>query len=57
MDILDLRITHFENTFIPNETKNVFVYRIRHKLKELGKSFVFVLVDKAANNIVVVKRK
>jgi hypothetical protein len=28
------------------------VSRIKHKLKELGKSFVFVPADKAANNVI-----
>jgi len=50
MDIMDLRITHFENTFIPNQSKSLSFSRIKHKLKE---SFVFVPADKAANKIVV----
>ena len=53
MDIVDLRITHFENSFIPNLTKNMSVSKIKHKFKGLGKSFVFLPSDKAANNVVV----
>ena len=30
----------------------ICVSRIKHKLKELGKSFVFVPADKAANNVI-----
>ena len=55
MDIVDLRITHFENTFIHNQIKkNPSRSMIIPKLKELGKYFVVVPVDKATNNVVVV---
>jgi hypothetical protein len=41
MDIVDFRIIHFENIFIPNLKRSLKVSRIRHKLNELGKYFVF----------------
>ena len=40
MDIVDFRIIHFENIFIPNLKRSLNVSRIRHKLKELGKYLV-----------------
>ena len=41
MDIVDFRIIHFKNIFIPNLKRSLEVSRIRHKLKELGKYFIF----------------
>ena len=41
MDIVDFRIIHFENIFIPNLKRSLNVSRIRHKLKELGNNFVY----------------
>ena len=42
MNILDLQITLYEKTFIPNKTKtNLSVSVNKHQLKELGASVVF----------------
>ena len=54
MRIVDVRINYFKDHFtLHNKDKNS-VTRIKQKLKEIGKDFVFVQADKAANNIVVV---
>ena len=39
--IVDFRIIHFEKIFIPNLKRSLKVSSIRHKLKELGKYFIF----------------
>lgn len=57
IDIVEIRITHFETIFIQNLAKYLAVSRNKYKLKELSKSFVFIPADKAANNIVAVWRK
>ena len=50
MNILDLQITLFEKTSIPNKTKtNMSVSMNKH---QLGASFVFATVDKAAYTVV-----
>jgi len=54
IDIVDFRITHFETIFIQNLAKYLAVSRIKYKLKEFSKSFVFIPANKAANNIVAV---
>ena len=53
MEIVDVRIKHHETNYKHLNTKAP-ISRIKNKLKELGKEFVFVPADKAANNVVVV---
>ena len=53
MEIVDVRIKHHETNYKHLNTKTP-ISRIKNKLKELGKEFVFVPADKAANNVVVV---
>ena len=45
-----------EHSTLNNNHKNP-ISRIKHKLKELAKKFVFVPADKAANYIIIVWRK
>ena len=52
IDIIDFRITYFDNSLIVDQAKNVSVSRIKHKLKELSKCFAFVLVDTNINVVV-----
>ena len=54
MNIVDIRIQHFKDHFTLNNNRNKPISRIKHKLKELAKEFVFVPADKAANNIIIV---
>ena len=54
MQIVDIRIQHFKEHFTINPYNNKPISRIKHKLKELAKEFVFVPADKAANNIIIV---
>ena len=54
MKIVDIRIEHYENSFEYHNKPSNYISRIKHKLKELGKKFVFVPADKASNNIIVV---
>ena len=53
MDIVAFQITHLENGFIQNQTKNMPVSISKNKLKELSKYFVFVPADKGTNNVVI----
>ena len=53
MEIVDLRIDHYSNTYKEDDTK-LSLSRIKYKLKKLKTEFVFVPADKAANNIIVV---
>ena len=57
MKIVDIRIEHFKQHFHPQNKPKNHISRIKNKLKEFGKEFVFVPADKAANNIIVVCRK
>ena len=54
MKIVDIRIQHFKEHFTINNNHKKPISRIKHKLKELAKKFVFVPADKAANNIIIV---
>ena len=56
MNIIDNRIKHFEDHFTDNQHQSRFS-RIKHKLKELSKDFVFVPADKLANEIIIICRK
>ena len=53
MEIVDVRIKDHETNYKHQNVKTS-ISRIKNKLKELGKEFVFVPADKAANNVVVV---
>ena len=53
MDIVAFQITHLENGFIQNQTKNMPVSISKNKLKELSKYFVFVPANKGTNNVVI----
>ena len=50
MKIVDIRIQHFKEHFTINNNHNKPISRIKHKLKELAKEFVFVPADKADVN-------
>jgi len=53
MNIVGLRFTDFENSSEPNITNNLSFTRIKHKLNELGKSFVLVPAHKATNSVAI----
>ena len=53
MAIVDIRIKHHETNYICIDNQQPLT-KIKTKLKELGKKFVFVPADKAANNVVIV---
>ena len=53
MEIVDTRIDHYSNTYT-EENNTIPFSRLKYKLKNLGKEFVFVPADKAANNVIVV---
>ena len=57
MKIVDIRIRHFEQHFRHDNNNKYTISRIKKKLTEFGKEFVFVPADKAANNIIIVCRK
>ena len=52
MEIVDLRIDHYSNTYKEDNTK-LSLSRIKYKLKQHKTEFVFVPADKAANNVIV----
>ena len=54
MKIVDIRLQHFKEHLTLNNNHKNPISRIKHKLKELAKEFVFVPADKAANNIIIV---
>ena len=54
MKKVDARIDYFTNNFTANNKQSYSLSRIKYKLKELSKQFVFVPADKAANNIIIV---
>ena len=54
MKIVDIRIQHFKEHFTLNKNYKNPISRIKNKLTELAKEFVFVPADKAANNIIIV---
>ena len=57
MEIVDIRIKHYETNYKDTIKTSHPISRIKRKIKELYKTFVLVPADKAANNIVVVCRK
>ena len=54
MKIVDIRIQHFKEHFTVNNNHKNHISRVKHKLKEQAKEFVFVPGDKAADNIIIV---
>ena len=50
MNIVGLGFTDFENSSEANITNNLSFTSSKHKLTELGESFVLVPADKATNN-------
>ena len=53
MKIVDTRIDHYAKTY-KEDNIPTSLSRIKLKLRQLGKEFVFVPADKAANNVIVV---
>ena len=53
MEVVDIRINHFETHYKQQNTIPA-ISKIKHKLKDLEKEYIFVPADKAANNVVVV---
>ena len=57
MKIVDIRIQHFKEHFTLNKNYKNPISRIKNKLTELAKEFVFVPADNAAYDIPTVWRK
>ena len=53
MEVVDIRINHFETHYKQQNTIPA-ISKIKRKLNDLGKEYIFVPADKAANNVVVV---
>ena len=53
MEIVKIRIKHSETHYKQQDTIPS-ISRIKRKLKDLEKEYIFVPADKAANNVVIV---